>query len=383
MPDNSFYQPKPMMLDFDNDGILDILFSNHLLKKTGTTYIEVPSTYSIAHSGLPANTIACGDIDNDGDLDILGEDGIYRNDVCNPPNTPPTSPSALTSTISSDTVRFSWQRATDLQTPQMGLTYNLRVGTTPGGNNIMSSMSDVNGWRKVVGMGNVYQNTGWWLHSLSPGTYYWSVQAIDNSFAGGPFAPEQTFTIAPPVPVNTAVASDTVTTGQTLCFDATNTITAGGNSSRFKVQGGGAVTLIAGEKISFLPVVQVDLGGYLHGYITNSSDYCFQAMQPMVQAKQATENQGLQGLADDKPGDWMVKVYPNPTSGDLHLVLNNTGNTEPVQVNMYNLFGERVWSADMTGITEYTVSTELLPPGMYLLKVVQGLRSKIVKVIRN
>jgi hypothetical protein len=44
-------------------------------------------------------------------------------------------------------------------------------------------------------MGNVYQNTGWWLLNLLPGTYYWSVQAIDNSFAGGPFAPEQTFVV--------------------------------------------------------------------------------------------------------------------------------------------------------------------------------------------
>ena len=380
-------ETKPVTFDFENDGMPDIVLQNILFQRVDSSYFKqtniLSNTYGNVFTGLTEDAIAVGDIDNDGDLDMLGQSRIFINNACNPPNSAPSAPAGLATFTAGDTVSFSWQRATDLQTPQMGLTYNLRVGTMPGGNNIMSSMSDASGWRKVVGMGNVYQNTGWWLHSLAPGTYYWSVQAIDNSFAGGPFAPEQTFTIAPPVPVNTAVASDTVTTGQTLCFDATSTITAGGGGSSFKVQGEGSVTMIAGQKISLLPVVQVDPGGYLHGYITNSNDYCFQAIQPMVQAKQANENQGLQGLADNKAVGWMVKVYPNPTSGNLYLLFNTTGNNVPVQVNMYNLFGERVWSADMTGITEYTVSTELLPPGMYLLKVVLGLRSKIVKVIRN
>jgi len=141
--------------------------------------------------------------------------------------------------------------------------------------------------------------------------------------------------------------------------------------------------MIAGEKIVFLPTVQVDENGYLHAYITGMGGYCFQAMQPMVQTKQVSENQGLQGSMDKKTGDWMVKVYPNPTSGDLHLLFNNAGKTEPVQVNMYNLFGERVWSNNLTGLAEFTVSMESLPPGMYLLQVTQGVRTKIVKVIKN
>jgi len=146
---------------------------------------------------LAAAAVACGDLENDQDLDLLADSKLYENHVCNPPNTAPEAPQGLQASVSNDTVVLAWQKADDLQTMQNGLTYNLRVGTTPGGNEIVSSLSDPSGWRKIAEMGNAYQNTGWWLHNLEPGTYYWSVQAIDNSFAGGPFAPEQTFVVQP------------------------------------------------------------------------------------------------------------------------------------------------------------------------------------------
>lgn len=181
--------------DYNNDGILDIVAGNKYLENINNNFVLQPTSYSTAHSGITSGGNKPGDYDNDGDLDLPGWTNVCRNDVCNPANTPPTAPSGLSVIISNDTVTFSWQPSADLETPQPGLTYNLRVGTTPGGNEIMPSMSDSTGWRKVAQMGNVYQNTTWWLHDLQPGTYYWSVQAIDNSYAGGPFAQEQLFSI--------------------------------------------------------------------------------------------------------------------------------------------------------------------------------------------
>jgi len=34
------------------------------------------------------------------------------------------------------------------------------------------------------------------IKNLTPGTYYWSVQAVDNNYAGGAWAAENTFTIS-------------------------------------------------------------------------------------------------------------------------------------------------------------------------------------------
>jgi hypothetical protein len=187
--------PELLTMDYDNDGILDLIIKDAVFKNTLSGFEQESTSSGPGYSGLTNGVIAMGDMENDNDLDLLADSKLFRNDVCNPPNNPPSAPTGLTALVSNDTVLFSWQRATDLKTPQMGLTYNLRVGTTPTGNEIMSSMSDSIGWRKVVGMGNVYQNTGWWLHNLLPGTYFWSVQAVDNSFAGGPFATEKSFVI--------------------------------------------------------------------------------------------------------------------------------------------------------------------------------------------
>lgn len=49
------------------------------------------------------------------------------------------------------------------------------------------------------------------VHNLPPGTYYWSVQAVDNSMDGGPFASEQTFTIASAEPIFLSIENDGIT----------------------------------------------------------------------------------------------------------------------------------------------------------------------------
>ena len=81
----------------------------------------------------------------------------------------------------------------DDHTPAPGLSYNVRVGTTPGGSEIVSAPALANGKLLAPQMGRS-RNGSAVLHELSSGqTYYWSVQAVDSGFAGSPFAPEQQF----------------------------------------------------------------------------------------------------------------------------------------------------------------------------------------------
>ena len=56
-------------------------------------------------------------------------------------------------------------------------------------------MSDRNtGYRRVINLGNTNHRNSWTIKGLdSAQTYYWSVQATDNAFAGSNFAPEKTF----------------------------------------------------------------------------------------------------------------------------------------------------------------------------------------------
>ena len=56
---------------------------------------------------------------------------LYRNDT-ETFNIAPTMPSGLTAQYSATSTTFSWDHASDVETPFSGLTYNLRIGTTPG-----------------------------------------------------------------------------------------------------------------------------------------------------------------------------------------------------------------------------------------------------------
>jgi predicted nucleotidyltransferase len=190
--------------DYDNDGDLDVLLTGlsagarvtRVYRNDGGAFIDSSTLLTAVQN----SSVAWGDYDNDGDLDILltgsSSSGrvakIYRNDACLP-NTPPTAPGALNSSVADGRVTFTWSASTDAQTPAPGLHYNLRVGTTPGGDEISSALASASGYRRVVRLGNA-QQSGWKLQ-LPPGTYYWSVQAIDPAFAGSPFAAEQTFAV--------------------------------------------------------------------------------------------------------------------------------------------------------------------------------------------
>ena len=195
--------------DYDNDGDLDILLAgannpssiSKLYRNDGGSFTDISANLQ----GVFGSSLAWGDYDKDGDLDILlagnpfwassGITKVYRNNLLTLNNLP-TTPAGLIASVNGNSVSLNWSPATDAETPQQGLTYNLRVGTTPGGSEIMSPMANSNGTRKVVQMGNVNQNTNWRLKNLKPGTYYWSVQAIDTAFAGSTFATEGSFTVS-------------------------------------------------------------------------------------------------------------------------------------------------------------------------------------------
>jgi len=92
-------------------------------------------------------------------------------------------------------LNFTWNAATDDNTPSKGLTYSLRIGTAVDTDNILSANADKSGVLKVPNVGNVEGNLSWKIKMLPDGVYYWSVQSVDASFVGSPFSSSQKFTI--------------------------------------------------------------------------------------------------------------------------------------------------------------------------------------------
>lgn len=190
--------------DFDNDGWLDIaLMGQTDITDANSAVARIyhnngNGTFALVpNAGLAASTSSYGcltvaDYDKDGRLDIAtsgynNATRILRN-YWPATNTPPTGPANLVATVMGTNALLTWTAASDSRTPTPGLSYNLRVGTAPGLSNVVNPLAAANGWRRVPLLGNMQQDLSATLTGLKYGSnYYWSVQAIDASYAGSPF----------------------------------------------------------------------------------------------------------------------------------------------------------------------------------------------------
>jgi len=211
--------------DYDNDGFVDIAVSGADDFFTGsnpTTKIyhnDGNGTFSDIGAvliGTWFGSLDWGDFDNDGRLDLLvtgatlprthptyGADlkpvtVLYRNTVSVDGNASPTTPQGLASHLESGGATFTWNASSDSETDQKAITYNVRVGTTPGGIDVVSPLSNISsGFRRLPKPGRQGSRTSATIRNLAPGTYYWSVQAVDHECAGSSFSETKTFTISP------------------------------------------------------------------------------------------------------------------------------------------------------------------------------------------
>ncbi|MEA3478616.1 MAG: T9SS type A sorting domain-containing protein, partial [Bacteroidota bacterium] len=184
--------------DFDNNGEIDLAVTGnddilHSVTKILFNDDGVFSEENYALAGIGRSSLAWGDYDNDGDPDLAlqgidmtnSQTIIYRND-CESINSPPVIIGNTSSSKESNRYTISWEPATDDITPQKSLSYNVRLGTSSKGTDIISPMS-VNGFLKTPQIGNAGYNTFIELPVLEPGEYYFGIQAIDQSFAASGF----------------------------------------------------------------------------------------------------------------------------------------------------------------------------------------------------
>ena len=211
-------------VDWNGDGKLDFIsggWDEVSGKQVTTLYLgEAPADFTFLKAtldgdipGVSEQGYRIADLDNDGRPDLLEcgfgsigrrVAGWVRNTTAPVADALP-APVGLEATLVSDeptVMRFSWNVPSSLF-GKPGLTYNLSLRNVTTGRWLYNPMAVVdgrqNGWRKVGGReGNVFTNTEYSVYGLPAGTYEWTMQVIDGSYFGGPFAPVQTFSVGLP-----------------------------------------------------------------------------------------------------------------------------------------------------------------------------------------
>lgn len=194
--------------DVDNDGDADIVIngSNSSSFRETILYLNdgsgVFSLESDDFSGLVNGSAHLMDINNNDRLELIllgretdGSTGmiskIYESDVV-ATNSSPSAPSNPEVTVDYNQVIFSWDAATDTETASGSLEYNLYIGSTSGGTDIFSPLSEIGGnSRFTFSNGNVGHALSYRLDSIPEGSYHWSVQAIDAGKKASVFASEE------------------------------------------------------------------------------------------------------------------------------------------------------------------------------------------------
>jgi hypothetical protein len=227
----------------------------------------------------------------------------------------------------------------------------------------------------TVSPGTSAQNFSAAVTGLLPLTTYHFRARVVTPGSAEITGPDSTFTTS--LPENTSVQNVTIVNGQDTCFNATNTITVAGGGTTFVVQNGGSATMIAGEKILYLPGTVVEAGGYMLGYITQNGQYCgTQPTAPMV----AASIPGTHPLVSEKPA---FRIFPNPTTGSFTLEMTGDGQFQGSVAQICDIRGNKVVDIDLSGTNRQVISLEDQPRGMYFIRVINGQGSETGKVIKQ
>lgn len=198
--------------DVDNDGDDDILIMGKLagcgVLGVGLFLNDDNYFNALGYSFQPGQRGSAKfvDVDNDGDLDVFlsGQDGnntpfskIFINEMALP-QVLPTIPEQLSVIEEPGGVWLQWASSEDFLTPSTGLAYNIVVHSDEGQSDILSPQANMeSGFKKIISRGNSGYINQYRLTGLEAGkTYHWKVQAVDKNYAATEFSAEHSFQLS-------------------------------------------------------------------------------------------------------------------------------------------------------------------------------------------
>lgn len=169
----------------------------------------------------------------------------------------------------------------------------------------------------------------------------------------------------------------TVASGQTVNYQATQTVSTAGGGTFFNVQSGGIATLMAGQNIALFPGTAVVSGASFRAMIANP------CVTPNIYMENPTTDSGTDGAGVEEKSTTtdhsaILQVYPNPTSDDVNIISERLLD----EVSVYNSMGSVV--KQFRDIQKLDLRFDLhgLKPGIYLIRTVIGGESYVTRMVK-
>ncbi len=175
---------------------------------------------------------------------------------------------------------------------------------------------------------------------------------------------DYTVNITETVPENLSVQNQTITDGQTECYNASSTITVAGSGTTVDINSGGEANFIAGQNVFLKPGFHSHAGSYTHAYITLTGDYC-SSLPPLIAAPDSIDVATPFNPDLFTNEETTISIYPNPSTGIFTIDFMGTKTT--AEIRLLNFHGKQLTEKRCKNQLRQEIDIGHLPGGMYVI----------------
>jgi len=237
----------------------------------------------------------------------------------------------------------------------------------------------------------------WTSSTTNPAAFLKDVPALDGqslvkikwnytaTYGGGWAIDDISITGTPvvTVPVDFDLTNETVGSGETVCYNAQNTITVAGGGTSVVFSDGSFETLIAGQSIRFLPGFHARQGSTVDAYITTTGSFCDDLPNGGIVAQTIDKSAEVIDISYIKESidkeKQIVKIFPNPNNGRFTVALINIEGSSDISI--FNTLGIIVYKNTLINAGFSEIELSYLPKGLYFVNVRNGKDVKTNKII--
>ena len=169
-----------------------------------------------------------------------------------------------------------------------------------------------------------------------------------------------------------------ITSAEEICRWAPQTVYTAGDGDHFLTLPSSLLMIVAAENVIMLPGTHFLQGSQVHVFI-DDDDYCNPSKLHIL----ASRPSGDINIHEFASNEAAFRIYPNPTSGWFTLEFKDANMLSTVHLEIFNIFGKQIMSAELPGKKHQKLDISYHPPGIYLIRFMMGGETWVEKVLKQ